>query len=56
MHGPNKERWRKLCEQAAVEKDPKKLLELTKEINDLLLGKQHRLESETSPDKPNDSK
>jgi hypothetical protein len=56
MQGPNKERWRLLCEQAAVEKDPKKLLELTKEINDLLLGKQHRLESETPPGEPNDSK
>jgi hypothetical protein len=48
----NKERWRELCEQAAVEQDPKKLLELTRQINDLLLGKQHRLESEASPDKP----
>ena len=56
MQGPNKERWRILCEQAAVEKDPKKLLELTKEINDLLLGKQQRLESETPPDKPSDSR
>lgn len=56
MQGPNKERWRMLCEQAAVEKDPKKLLELTKEINDLLLGKQHRLESEASPEKPSDPK
>jgi hypothetical protein len=49
----NKERWREFCEQAAVEQDPKKLLDLTRQINDLLLGKQHRLEGEASPDKPN---
>jgi hypothetical protein len=48
----NKERWRELCEQAAVEQDPKKLLELTRQINDLLLGKQRRLDGEASPDKP----
>jgi hypothetical protein len=44
MQGENKERWRLLCEQAAVEQDPHRLLELTREINDLLLGKQRRLE------------
>jgi circadian clock protein KaiB len=38
------ERWKQLCEEAAVEKDPRRLLELTREINDLLLGKQRRLE------------
>jgi hypothetical protein len=54
MQGSNKERWRILCEQAAGEQDPKKLLELTKEINDLLMGKQHRLDG-TPPDKPKDS-
>jgi hypothetical protein len=32
----NEERWRQLCAQAAVEQDPKKLLELVKEINRLL--------------------
>jgi hypothetical protein len=52
MQGANKERWKLLCEQAAVEQDPKKLLALTKEINDLLLGKQHRLDGEPSTDKP----
>jgi hypothetical protein len=54
MQGANKERWRVLCEQATVEQDPKKLLELTRQINDLLLGKQHRLDGEGSPDKPKD--
>jgi hypothetical protein len=45
------EEWKNLCEQAAFEKDPQKLLALTKKINDLLLGKQHRLNGETSIDK-----
>jgi hypothetical protein len=38
------ERWKQLCQQAAVEQDPQRLLELTREINDLLVGKQRRLE------------
>ncbi len=32
-----------LCEQAAVEQDPKKLHELIKEINELLEAKETRL-------------
>ena len=32
-----------LCKQAAVEQDPKKLLELVVEINDLLEEKERRL-------------
>jgi hypothetical protein len=43
MQGANKERWKVLCEQAAVEQDPKKLHELIKEINDLLEAKEARL-------------
>jgi hypothetical protein len=43
MQGQNKERWKVLCEQAAVEQDPKKLHELIKEINDLLAAKESRL-------------
>jgi hypothetical protein len=43
------ERWKQLCEQAAVEQDPRRLLELTREINDLLLGKQRRLERPDDP-------
>jgi hypothetical protein len=34
MQGENKDRWTFLCEQAAVEQDPR-LLELTRGINDL---------------------
>jgi hypothetical protein len=30
------DRWRLLCEQATMEEDPKKLLELIQEINRLL--------------------
>jgi len=41
------EDWKNLCEQAAVEQDPQKLLALTQKINDLLLAKQHRLDSKT---------
>ena len=33
-----------MCAKAAVERDPQKLLELAKQINDLLIGKQRRLE------------
>jgi len=28
MQGDTAERWRKLCEQAAIEQDPEKLMEL----------------------------
>ena len=38
--------WKELCRRASVEQDPLKLLELTKKINDLLLGKQRRLENQ----------
>jgi hypothetical protein len=46
------EEWKQLCQQAAVEQDPKKLLELTKRINELLDTKQHRIEN---PQKASDS-
>jgi hypothetical protein len=39
----NKERWIELCEQAANEQDPAKMLELVKEINRLLEIKTRRL-------------
>jgi len=38
-----KERWLELCAQAAVEQDPKKLMVLVKEINELLEQKERRL-------------
>jgi hypothetical protein len=39
----DKERWMELCQQAAVEQDPKKLMELVTEINRLLMEKEQRL-------------
>jgi hypothetical protein len=38
-------RWRHLCEQAANEQDPEKLLLLVKEINDILEEREQRLRS-----------
>jgi hypothetical protein len=35
------ERWMQLCEQAAVEQDPEKLMKLVEEINRLLEAKQN---------------
>jgi hypothetical protein len=44
------ERVKILCEQASTEKDPDKLAELVKEINDLLEEKQRRLTEELFAD------
>jgi hypothetical protein len=46
MQGETRERWWVLCEQAAVEQDPEKLLELTKEINRLLEEKERSLQKQ----------
>jgi hypothetical protein len=43
MKGEKKERWMELCEQAADEQDPAKLMALIQEINDLLEAKERRL-------------
>ena len=45
----NKERWKMLCEKAAVEQDPVKLRELVKEISDLLESKQKRVKVPRQP-------
>jgi hypothetical protein len=45
MKGETGERWKHLCEQAAVEQDSEKLLELTQEINRLLHEKEERLKT-----------
>jgi hypothetical protein len=37
------ERWKELCEQASTEQDSEKLLELVREINDLVQMRQVRL-------------
>ena len=43
MQGKARERWQELCEQAANEKDPTKMLEIVEEINRLLAVKYDRL-------------
>jgi len=43
MQGLEKERWVQLCEQAAIEQDPLKLLALISELNRLLEVKEQRL-------------
>lgn len=48
----NEERWKYLCELAAKEQDPQKLLELTREINQLLLAKQKRLSGNVNTKPP----
>jgi len=43
MRGQTEEDWRALCEQAVMEKDIDKLIQLSKEINRLLTEKENRL-------------
>jgi hypothetical protein len=43
MKGETKKHWTELCERAANEQDPKKLLALVAEINRLLEEKEERL-------------
>lgn len=43
MKGQTKEHWMELCEQAATEQDPERLLQLINEINRMLDQKQERL-------------
>lgn len=45
----NKDRWRELCELAERERDPKKLIELAKEIDRLLAEKQDHLDRTSEP-------
>jgi hypothetical protein len=46
MKGETGERWRVLCEEAAEEQDPERLMELIEEINRLLQEKEKRLRGE----------
>jgi hypothetical protein len=49
--GDQKEKWMALCEQAANEQDPEKLMVLVAEIDRLLAEKQQRLrKQEPSPE------
>ena len=43
MQGQQKERWKELCELAAREQNPERLMELVAEINRLLEQKEQRL-------------
>jgi hypothetical protein len=48
LQGEKREIWMHLCEQAAVEQDPDKLMDLIKQINQLLEEKERRLKGESS--------
>ena len=48
MQGETGERWRKLCEEAAVEQDLDRLLQLVKEISRILEEKEERLKKARS--------
>lgn len=48
MIGKDKERWQKLCEQAANEQDSDKLMGLVREINELLAAKSELLKRSKS--------
>jgi hypothetical protein len=48
MKGEVRERWMRLCEQAASEQDPEKLMDLVSEINRILEEKERRLLGQTN--------
>jgi hypothetical protein len=48
MQGKVKEDWMELCEQAAVEQDTNRLLELIRAINTMLEKKEERLARDRS--------
>jgi len=48
MQGAVKERWLELCELAANEQDPKKLMALVQEINRLLEEKEQRVKARSA--------
>lgn len=54
MLGTDRELWLELCERAAREQDPQKLLELVKEINRLLEAKRERLRKSRTPGVPDE--
>jgi len=51
MVGDEKERWMELCELAAKEQDPAKLMALVTEINRILESKEQRLKQLHSANK-----
>ncbi len=46
MREDAKEQWERLCAEAAVEQDPKRLLELIEQINTLLKAKEERMKEQ----------
>lgn len=48
LKGQKKEIWMQLCERAATEQDPDKLMDLIKEINRLLEEKERRLKGDSN--------
>lgn len=54
MKGELRERWMRLCEQAAIEQDAERLMDLVSEINRLLEEKERRLLGQgRGPGEPN---
>jgi hypothetical protein len=51
MQNEKKEHWMSLCEQAAAEQNPERLLELIAEINRMLDEKDKRLQAGTKAGK-----
>jgi hypothetical protein len=51
MKGERGERWQALCSQAAQEQDPDRLMELIRQINELLDEKEQRLKREKANEK-----
>lgn len=52
MQGQTRDRWLVLCEQAAIEQDPDKLMALIREITALLEVKEQQLHRVTAEQKP----
>ena len=46
MIGENEERWRRLCEEAAKEQDSERLVDLVRQINQMLADKERRLKGQ----------
>jgi len=46
MQGEKREHWHRLCEKAAKEKDPERLMALIEEIDQLLEAKEQRLQQQ----------
>jgi hypothetical protein len=56
LKGEKKEIWMHLCEQAAIEQDPDKLMDLIKQINQLLEEKENRLKGNLAGPSSNHNK